>query len=457
MAFGKISKIIKNSIAEELGLIAGDKIISVNDFNVRDIIDFSFAFADEEIDLLVEHNNGEREIISFDKDYDEELGVEFESAVDAIKPCKNNCVFCFINMMAKNARKSLYVKDDDYRLSFLYGNFITLTNMTDEDYKRIKNFHLSPLCVSIQAINPDLRAKMLRNKNAADILNELDKLDAAGAYYHTQIVLCKDLNDGNELERTVKELSERENVLSIAVVPVGVTKHRRDDFPLKQFDKDSAKKVIESMQVWQEKFRAERGETFLYLGDEFYILAGEEIPSLDYYDDFPQLENGIGLTRNFIAEFEESLRNFKGKMCYNEPYCIDIICGVSAKKFLQILADKIMQINKNLNIKIIAVTNKFFGEKVNVSGLLSGRDILNKLKETKEKINGIIIPAASLRSGEEIFLDDYSLKDLKAEFPDTKIEAVKTGTEFFLALADFKNYSFDEKVDAMKMSNAGYI
>ena len=457
MAFGKISKIIKNSIAEELGLIAGDKIISVNDFNVRDIIDFSFAFADEEIDLLVEHNNGEREIISFDKDYDEELGVEFESAVDAIKPCKNNCVFCFINMMAKNARKSLYVKDDDYRLSFLYGNFITLTNMTDEDYKRIKNFHLSPLCVSIQAINPDLRAKMLRNKNAADILNELDKLDAAGAYYHTQIVLCKDLNDGNELERTVKELSERENVLSIAVVPVGVTKHRRDDFPLKQFDKDSAKKVIESMQVWQEKFRAERGETFLYLGDEFYILAGEEIPPLDYYDDFPQLENGIGLTRNFIAEFEESLRNFKGKMYYNEPYCIDIICGVSAKKILQILADKIMQINKNLNIKIIAVTNKFFGEKVNVSGLLTGRDILNELKETKEKINGIIIPAASLRSGEEIFLDDYSLKDLKAEFPDTKIETVKTGTEFFLALADFKNYSFDEKVDAMKMSNAGYI
>ena len=457
MAFGKISKIIKNSIAEELGLIAGDKIISVNDFNVRDIIDFSFAFADEEIDLLVEHNNGEREIISFDKDYDEELGVEFESAVDAIKPCKNNCVFCFINMMAKNARKSLYVKDDDYRLSFLYGNFITLTNMTDEDYKRIKNFHLSPLCVSIQAINPDLRAKMLRNKNAADILNELDKLDAAGAYYHTQIVLCKDLNDGNELERTVKELSEREKVLSIAVVPVGVTKHRRDDFPLKQFDKMSAKKVIENMSVWQEKFRAERGETFLYLGDEFYILAGEEIPPLDYYDDFPQLENGIGLTRNFIAEFEESLRNFKGKMCYNEPYCIDIICGVSAKKILQILADKIMQINKNLNIKIIAVTNKFFGEKVNVSGLLTGRDILNKLKETKEKINGIIIPAASLRSGEEIFLDDYSLKDLKAEFPDTKIEAVKTGTEFFLALADFKNYSFYEKVDAMKMSNAGYI
>ena len=457
MAFGKISKIIKNSIAEELGLIAGDKIISVNDFNVRDIIDFSFAFADEEIDLLVEHNNGEREIISFDKDYDEELGVEFESAVDAIKPCKNNCVFCFINMMAKNARKSLYVKDDDYRLSFLYGNFITLTNMTDEDYKRIRNFHLSPLCVSIQAINPDLRAKMLRNKNAADILNELDKLDAAGAYYHTQIVLCKDLNDGNELERTVKELSEREKVLSIAVVPVGVTKHRRDDFPLKQFDKMSAKKVIENMSVWQEKFRAERGETFLYLGDEFYILAGEEIPPLDYYDDFPQLENGIGLTRNFIAEFEESLRNFKGKMCYNEPYCIDIICGVSAKKILQILADKIMQINKNLNIKIIAVTNKFFGEKVNVSGLLTGRDILNKLKETKEKINGIIIPAASLRSGEEIFLDDYSLKDLKAEFPDTKIEAVKTGTEFFLALADFKNYSFYEKVDAMKMSNAGYI
>ena len=191
-------------------------------------------------------------------------------------------------------------------------------------------------------------------------------------------MLCKDLNDGNELERTVKELSERENVLSIAVVPVGVTKHRRDDFPLKQFDKDSAKKVIESMQVWQEKFRAERGETFLYLSDEFYILAGEEIPPLDYYDDFPQLENGIGLTRNFIAEFEESLNNFNENFSYDEPYHIDVICGVSAEKILNNLADKMTKKITNLKIRILPTTNDFFG-------IVNRQRYFAKIKETERK------------------------------------------------------------------------
>ena len=457
MDFGKISKIIKNSIAEELGLIAGDKIISVNDFNVRDIIDFSFAFADEEIDLLVEHNNGEREIISFDKDYDEELGVEFETAVNAIMPCYNNCVFCFINMMAKNARKSLYVKDDDFRLSYLYGNFITLTNMKTEDYKRVKDFHLSPLFVSVQTTNPKLRAKMLRNPKAANILEDLDKLDEADAYYHTQIVLCKDLNDGKELERTVRDIAKREHALTIAIVPVGITRHRRDDFILKQFDKDSAKKVIADMKVWQEKFRRERGETFLYLSDEFYILADVDLPPIKYYDDFPQLENGIGLTRNFIADFYEEY-NYRNSS-YDEPYYIDVVCGASAEKFLTELAKSMMDKTPNLFVKIIPVKNKFFGETVTVSGLLTGKDILNALKETDNKRDGILIPAQAIRQGEEVFLDDYSLKELREEFLDAKIELAEFGDEFFAALYDFKNYSYGKNKpnDITKLSNAGYV
>lgn len=457
MAFGIISKIIKNGLADELGLIPGDKIIAVNDFELKDIIDFSFQFADENINLLVEHENGEREIISFEKDYDEELGAEFESAVDNIKPCKNNCVFCFINMTPPNARKTLYVKDDDYRLSFLYGNFITLTNFTDDDYKRIKNFHLSPLFVSVQTINPELRAKMLRNPNAANILEDLNKLENAGVYYHTQIVLCAGLNDGKELEKTVKELSKRENVLSIAVVPVGITKHRKDKFLLKQFDKEGAKKIISSTKIWQEKFRKERGETFIYLGDEFYILAEENLPKEEYYDGFPQLENGIGLTRNFMEEFNEKLCDFNGKISYKNEYFIDVICGVSAKKFLQDLADKITKISTNLNIRILPTTNDFFGETVNVSGLLTGQDIIKNLKENDAKRNGIIIPAQALRTGEEIFLDDYSLSDLKKEFPNAKIEPVKTGGEFFSALSDFENYCYDAEVNSMKLSNASYI
>ena len=457
MSFGNIARIIKGSLAEELGLVPGDKILEINELPLKDIIDFSFQFADENIDLLVEHENGEREIISFEKDYDEELGAEFESAVDKIKPCKNNCVFCFINMTPPNARKSLYIKDDDYRLSFLYGNFITLTNLTDEDYKRIKNFHLSPLFVSVQAINPELRAKMLRNPNAKNILEDLKKLEKAGVYYHTQIVLCAGLNDGDELERTITELSKRENVLSIAVVPVGVTKYRKDNFLLKQFDKKVAKKVIKSIKIWQEKFRKERGETFLYLGDEFYILAEEELPKLEHYDDFCQLENGIGLTRNFIAEFDQSLLNFGGKIEYKNRYDIDVICGVSAAKFLQVLADKIQKFCKNLNVRILPVTNEFFGEKVNVSGLLTGHDIVKTLKKNDKKRDGIIIPAQALRVGEEVFLDDYKLSDLKNEFPNAKIEKVKTGEEFFSALIDFENYCYGAKIDIMKLSNGGYI
>ena len=210
MYLGKIIRIQPESLAEELGLAVGDKVLEVNGQKLRDIIDLSFSFADEEIDLLIEHEDGEQEMISFDKDYDEELGAEFESAVfDGIRKCANNCCFCFVNMTAPNMRESLSVKDDDYRMSFLYGNFITMTNMVEADFRRIEQFHLSPLFVSVQAMNPALRAEMLRCKRAADIAGQLDRLEAAGADYHTQVVLCAGLNDGAELERTIRELSER--------------------------------------------------------------------------------------------------------------------------------------------------------------------------------------------------------------------------------------------------------
>ncbi|MBO6178880.1 MAG: DUF512 domain-containing protein [Selenomonadaceae bacterium] len=461
MGFGKIVKVTEGGLAEELGLSAGDRILAVNDVTVRDLIEFSFMFADDEIDMLVEHEDGERELISFDKGYDEEIGAEFESAVDAIMPCKNHCVFCFVDMIAPNMRKSLSVKDDDFRLSFLYGNFITLTNMTDADYKRIEKYHLSPLYVSVQAINPEVRTKLLRTPRAANIIKDLERLENAGVSYHTQIVLCKGINDGEELERTIRELYERRpNVLSIAVVPVGVTKYRKDKFPLEQFDKDSAKKVIEDMEVWQEKFRNEFGETFLYLGDEFYITAEQEIPQEDYYDGYPQLENGIGLTRKFIRDFEKKLRDNRfhpSKFSYSKPYTIDVICGVSAGKFLKDLAKRAMGELKNLTVNVIPVTNGFFGERVNVSGLLTGKDILTALKNRPNESDGIIIPCAALRSGEEVFLDDYSLNELRAEFPNAKIEAVKNGGKFFKALQNFIKYKYIDNADAMRLNNAGYI
>ena len=425
----KISKIIPNSLAEELELSAGDQILKINGTAPRDLIELSFLLADEEIELLIEHADGERELIAFEKDVDEELGAEFESAVDKIKTCANHCVFCFVDMIAPNMRATLSVKDDDYRLSFLYGNFITLTNLADADFKRIKNFHLSPLYVSIHTMNPDLRAKMLRTKRAAKIHEHLDKLEAAGCEYHAQVVLCPNLNDGAELDFTISEIFKRRpHAQSLAIVPVGVTKHRCDKFPLTQFDKTGAAKVIAQVEKFQAESRANTGRTFVYLGDEFYFLAGRDIPPADFYDDFPQIENGIGMTRNFIDEFH-SAEIFTG----DKKMTVDVISGTSFATVLKVLAAEVMRKNKNLDVRILPVVNEFFGSTVNVSGLLTGGDIISALKNNNRPRDKILIPATALRSGEEIFLDDVTVDDLRKNFP-AQIQPISTGADFLQAL-----------------------
>ena len=424
----KISKIYPESLAEELELVVGDNILEVNGNKPRDLIDLSFELAEEEVEILIEHTDGEQELIAFEKDVDEELGVEFESAVDKIQTCKNNCVFCFVNMIAPNMRKTLSVKDDDYRLSFLYGNFITLTNLKSDDFKRIKNFHLSPLYVSIHSMNPDIRAKMLRTPNAAKIHSHLDALENAGVEYHTQIVLCPNLNDGAELDYTITELLKRRpHVLSLAIVPVGITKYRRDKFTLTQFDKAGALKVIAQVEKFQKKIREECGRTFVYLGDEFYFLAGLDMPPVEYYDDFPQIENGIGMTRNFIEEFHDA--KILPSTSYSLPSKIDVICGTSIATVLKKLADEEVSKNPNLDVKILPVVNNFFGSKINVSGLLTGGDIIDTLKKFDRPRDKILIPATALKFGENVFLDDVTLADIEKNF-SVQIVPVSTGDEF---------------------------
>ncbi len=420
---GLITKIETGSLAEELELVAGDKILSVNGRTPLDIIDLSFLLADEEIELLIEHADGERELIEFDKDADEELGAEFESAVfDGVRRCKNHCVFCFVDMIAPNMRKTLSVKDDDYRLSFLFGNFITLTNLTARDFHRIKKYHLSPLFVSIHTMNPELRAKMLRTKLGANIQAQLDELERAGVEYHTQVVLCKDLNDDAELDYTIAEVLKRQpHALSLAIVPVGVTRHRRDPFPLKQFDKESAAKVIAQVEAFQRKARKELGRTFIYLGDEFYFLAEKDFPPVEYYDDFPQIENGIGMTRNFIEEFNSE------KFSADKKIVVDVISGTSFAKVLKRLVDA-------PNVRILPVVNKFFGERVNVSGLLTGGDIIEALKSSDRQRDLILIPATALRAGEEVFLDDVTLAELRQTFAPAQVLPIHDGFEFRKAL-----------------------
>lgn len=429
-----ITKIYKNSLAEELELRIGDKILEINGTKPRDLIELSFLLADEDVEILVEHTGGEREIIAFEKDFDEELGAEFESAVDKIKTCKNHCVFCFVDMIAPNMRRTLNIKDDDYRLSFLYGNFITLTNLTDADFKRIKNFHLSPLYVSVHAMNPEVRAKMLRTPLAAKIQAHLDKLQSCGVEYHTQVVLCPNLNDGAELDFTISEiLKRRPYAQSLAIVPVGVTKHRRDKFPLTQFDRDGAARVIAQVEKFQEKSRVETGKTFTYLGDEFYFLAGKPIPPAEYYDDFPQIENGIGMTRNFIEEFHSVEKNNSTLNTLHSPLKIDVVSGTSISSVLKTLAAEEMRRNKNLDVRVLPVTNNFFGDKINVSGLLTGGDIISALRENLRDCDKILIPKTALRSGTETFLDDVTVDDMRKIFP-AKIQAVSSGGEFLQAL-----------------------
>ncbi len=424
----KISKIYPESLAEELELVVGDNILEVNGNKPRDLIDLSFELAEEEVEILIEHTDGEQELIAFEKDVDEELGVEFESAVDKIQTCKNNCVFCFVNMIAPNMRKTLSVKDDDYRLSFLYGNFITLTNLKPADFNRIKNFHLSPLYVSVHSMNPDIRAKMLRTPNAAKIHSHLDALENAGVEYHTQIVLCPNLNDGAELDYTITELLKRRpHVLSLAIVPVGITKYRRDKFTLTQFDKAGALKVIAQVEKFQKKIREECGRTFVYLGDEFYFLAGLDMPPVEYYDDFPQIENGIGMTRNFIEEFHDA--KILPSTSYSLPSKIDVICGTSIATVLKKLADEEVSKNPNLDVKILPVVNNFFGSKINVSGLLTGGDIIDTLKKFDRPRDKILIPATALKFGENVFLDDVTLADIEKNF-SVQIVPVSTGDEF---------------------------
>ena len=423
---GIIAGIHKESIAEEIGLEIGDKIVEINGQKLKDIIDLSFAMAEEEIELLIEKQDGAQEIIEFDKEYDEELGVEFESAVfDGIRRCGNKCWFCFVDQIAPGMRPSLSVKDDDYRMSFLYGNFVTLTNIREEDFARIHRLHLSPLFVSVHTTDGELRKKMLNNKRADQIMSQLQRLCDMEVEFHSQIVLCPGINDGKILEKTIEDLmSMQPMALTLAIVPVGLTRYRDQCYSLRKFTKEEAGNVIDQVAKWQKKNIAKSGKSFVYLGDEFYFIAGRPLPSYEHYDMFPQLENGIGITRNFIAEWEESVNNICNP--YKQPIYLDIVCGKSAGKILQSMVDE-LQI-KNLFVRIVVVENRFFGEDITVTGLLTGQDILEKLKTIGGKRTGVIIPGTALRSGEQIFLDDVYLCDLEKELA-THIKVAYDGAE----------------------------
>lgn len=404
---GIIASIRPGSLAERLGLKPGDRLVSVDGQSPQDLIDLSFAVADSRFKLTVETADGSQQTHLVRKRPQDDLGIEFESAVfDQVRSCANRCIFCFVDQMPAGMRQTLYVKDDDYRLSFLYGNFVTLTNLGPRDLERIKRLHLSPLYVSVHATDGDVRAKMLNNPRARDIMSQIKELVSFGTELHAQIVLCPGINDGAVLEKSFRDLyAQRPNILSLAIVPVGLTKFRDNCQRLDGFTLEGASAVIDQVAAWQEECRANDGDNFVYLADEFYLAAGRPVPDYDFYGDFPQLENGVGIVRSFIDEWEHAAVSGSNE----QPHTIDVICGISAAKILGPLFSETPI--PNLTVRLLPVENEFFGPSITVTGLLTGQDILNTLAAAGGKRDGVIIPGVALRKGENIFLDDMTLDE----------------------------------------------
>lgn len=414
-----IGRIDENSIAEELNIEPGDKLLKINDQEITDIFDYQYLVQDEHLDVLILKQNGEEWLLDIDKDYYEDLGIEFENGLmDNYRRCSNNCIFCFIDQMPKGMRDTLYFKDDDSRLSFLQGNYVTLTNMSDADIDRILKYHLSPINVSFQTTNPELRCKMLGNRFAGEALKKVDRLCAPGSgiELNGQIVLCKGVNDGAELERSIRDMSKYiPNLQSVSVVPVGLSKYRDGLYPLEPFDSKDAAEVIDLIESWQRKICDEHGIHFIHASDEWYFLAGRPFPEADRYDGYIQLENGVGMVRLLMDEFDEALEvavSEHGDHIAGLEREISLATGRLVYPCIKELVEKAMKVSTGLKVHVYEIINEFFGERITVSGLLTGQDIIKQLKG-RELGSTLYLPENLLRSGEDYLLDDVRIGDIE--------------------------------------------
>lgn len=424
-----IKDVLPGSIADELGIEAGDKLISINNNEIEDVFDYHFYVNDEELVLLIEKPNGEEWELEIEKDYEEDLGIEFEQGLmDEYRSCHNKCMFCFIDQMPEGMRDTLYFKDDDSRLSFLQGNYVTLTNMSDHDIERIVRYHLEPINISFQTTNPELRCKMLHNRFAGDALKKVDTLYESGIQMNGQIVLCKGINDGEELERSIRDLSKYVPCLqSVSVVPVGLTKYREGLYPLEPFTREDAVKILDTIHRWQDKFYEEYGIHFIHAGDEWYILAGEEMPEEERYDGYLQLENGVGMLRLLENEFEEAYEKADGDDRNRE---LSIATGFLAYPYIQKMASRIEEKYSNTQIHVYPIRNDFFGELITVSGLITGQDLIHQLQNQKLG-DRLLLPCNMFRSQEEVFLDDITLAQVEDAL-QVRADIVKSSGQDFI-------------------------
>ncbi|RHW04334.1 DUF512 domain-containing protein [Clostridiaceae bacterium OF09-1] len=429
-----ISSVAPGSIAQEMGIEPGDRLLEVNGKSPEDVFDYRYLMNEEEILVLIRKANGEEWELEIEKEYEDDLGIEFENGLmDDYRSCRNKCIFCFIDQLPKGMRSTLYFKDDDSRLSFLQGNYLTLTNMSEHDIDRIIQYKLSPINISFQTMNPELRCKMLHNRFAGEIFDKVKRLKDAGVIMNGQIVLCRGVNDGAELERSIRELTAYMPQLeSVSVVPVGLTRYRDGLYPLEPFTKEDACEVLDLIHGWQEKLYKEWGNHFIHAGDEWYILAERPIPEEKTYDGYLQLENGVGMVRLLEEEVVQTLAGMTGD---DRKIHRTIATGELAAPFLRKHVESVRKKYPNVDIQVLAIKNEFFGGKITVAGLITGTDLISQLKG-KDLGDRLLLTNHMLKSGEPVFLDDVTVDDVQNAL-QIKVSIVESsGADFVSSLIE---------------------
>lgn len=409
-----IIKVEPDSIAEELGIEPGDLLISINGQTIEDVFDYRYLIQEEYLELCIENRDGEQYIAEIEKEEEEDLGILFESGLmDQAKSCRNKCIFCFIDQLPPNMRETLYFKDDDSRLSFLQGNYVTLTNMSNHDIDRLVYYHFSPINISVHTTDLELRKKMLNNKNADRVLEIMERLANAGIEMNLQVVLCNGINDGKFLDKTISDCSAfYPHAKSMSVVPIGLTKYREKLYPMKPFQKENAIQVVEQIENWQKKLKKELGTAFVFASDEFYLKSEIPVPPCSAYEDFSQYENGVGMLALMKQEFLDAFSLLKPDSSLKKT--VSIATGKAAFPLISQLCAKIKEKYPNVSIYAYAIENHFFGDQITVSGLLTGTDIINQLSD-KKLGDYLLLPDSLLRNGTQTLLDDIEISQIEKQ------------------------------------------
>jgi putative radical SAM enzyme (TIGR03279 family) len=438
-----ITRVLPDSIASEIGFEVGDRLVTINGQKPRDLIDYQFLCADEILELEVLDTAGKTHQVEIEKDYDEDLGLEFETALfDGLIQCNNRCPFCFIDQQPPGMRQTLYLKDDDYRLSFLYGSYLTLTNLSEREWQRIEQMRLSPLYVSVHATEPEVRGRLLKNSRAGQILQQLQWFQERRLQIHAQVVVCPGINDGEHLTRTLLDLAQFHQdevpaVASVAVVPVGLTRFRPSEDELTPVMPDKAKEVIAQVQELQNKFRQQFDSTFAWLADEWFLIAGQELPPESHYEDYPQIGNGVGSIRQFLKQFRLAAKQLPQKVVPDRRFVW--VVGNAVEQAFQPILQRLNQV-EGLTVELVAIASQYWGQAISVTGLLTGYDLLQALTN-RDLADGILLPSLMLKHDEARFLDDMTIEEV-AQRLQTRILPVQGAAGLVETIHNFETIDF---------------